>query len=50
MLLEQRIFSAVPAVRFGVSQMLLAVQLDYDAAFCAQKIDLHLASAVKTDR
>ena len=49
-LLQQGIFAPIPAVRFGVGQMLRAVQLDDDARLRAQEIHLHSSPAVKTDR
>src|SRR2546422_8338735 len=49
-LLQQCIFAPIPAVRFGVGQMLRAVQLDDDARLRAQEIHLHSSPAVKTDR
>ena len=46
-LLKQRILPAVPPVRVGVRQMLVAVQLDDHPGLGAEQIHLHLTSAVE---
>jgi hypothetical protein len=49
-LLEQRIFSAVPPVGIDTGEMLLAVQFDANAGIGAKQIHFHRSHAVKWDR
>jgi len=43
-LLQQGVFPPVPPVRFGISQMLCAVQFNYDAGFLGQALARHVAT------
>ena len=49
-LLQQGVFPPVPPVRFGISQMLRAVQFDYDAGFRAHQVHFHQSSPIKRNR
>jgi len=50
LLLQQRVFAAVATVRRCIAKMLGAIDFYDKARIRAKKIDLHLATAVKSDR
>jgi hypothetical protein len=49
-LLEQSVFSSIPAVGIWIGEMLCTIQFDGDARVRTQQINLHLAPPIENDR